>query len=161
MEHVPEHGAREEAGESERRELIRQYAEEIRERSKIPFIEPLRSWNTVAVRWSLGAAAVLAACALQATLLLRPTEARPPRPTAAVLSIEAADECLRRQAAIVRALAAYAKHQGRPPESLDLLGPPYLEGDPVDPVSGRPYEYRNENGALIVACPNPERHASG
>ena len=35
--------------------LVQQYAEEIRERSLIPFIEPLRSWNTPAVRWFFAA----------------------------------------------------------------------------------------------------------
>lgn len=159
MESIPEGAPGKEPTDAERRALVRQYVDEIRERSKIPFIEPLRGWNTVPVRWSLGAAIVLAACAVQAFLLLRPTEAHAPRPTAAVLSFEKGDDCLQRQVAIVRALATYTKHQGRPPESLDLLGAPYLDEDPVDPVSGRRYEYHHEGGALIVACPNPDRHA--
>jgi hypothetical protein len=159
MERTPEGRSRAEPSASERRVLVQQYVEEIRERSKIPFIEPLRAWNTVGVRWSLGAAIVLAACALQAHLLLQPTEAHAPRPTAEVLAIEAGDLCAQRQAAIVRGLVAYTKHHGQPPESLDLLDAPHLYEDPVDPVSGRPYEYRSEHGAFIVACPNPGRHS--
>jgi hypothetical protein len=158
MEPIREGAAREESSESERKELIRRYAEEIRERSKIPFIEPLRAWNTVAVRWSLGAAVVLIACMLQARMLLRPADVHVPRPTAALLAIEAGDACGRRQAAIVQALATYTKHHGGPPASLDLLGAPYLYEDPIDPDSGHPYEYSHEAGAFIVACPNPRGH---
>lgn len=145
---------RTEPSDREREALVRQYVEEIRERSKIPFIEPLRAWNTVPVRWSLGAVIVLAICALQAHLLLQPTEAHAPPPTAAVLAREAADVCASRQAAILTALATYTKQYGEPPQRLDLLGPPYLYEDPVDPVSGRAYEYRHEGGALIVECPS-------
>jgi hypothetical protein len=159
MERIPQDGARGEPGDSERKALVRQYVEEIKERSKIPFIEPLRSWNTVTVRWSLGAAIVLVACALQAHWLLQPTEAHAPPPTSAVLAIEAGDACGQRQAAIVRGLATYTKHHGRAPESLDLLDAPYLYEDPVDPVSGRSYDYTHEGAAFIVACPNPSRHS--
>lgn len=39
---------------------------------------------------------------------------------------------------IMRAIAQYTRGRGQPPETLSALGPPYLTGAPVDPVSGEP-----------------------
>jgi hypothetical protein len=137
--------------------LLRQYAELVRKQSAVR-VEPVRLPNLR--RPLYGVAVLLAAAVYVGTVcfLLQPGVIAGVRPPAAVLAIEHQDVCAQRQAEILRAVAAYRRDHGVPPDRLERLTPHYLPAPATDPALALPYEYDRQGAAVILTCPNPGLH---
>lgn len=79
-------------------------------------------------------------------------------PSAAVKAVYDADPCAQRMALVTAALAAYIEKTGEAPLSLWQMRPGYLAVPPVDPLSGKPYEYIRDGSGAAVSCPDPDHH---
>ncbi len=121
-------------------------------------VDPIRVFSLRRPLQIVGAVCALACYAATARLLLQPLVDPAARPPAAVLAIEAEDPCIRQQAEIMRAVAAYTREHRKAPQDIDDLKPQYFAAVPADPISGQPYEYVHQGSAVVVACPNPDRH---
>jgi hypothetical protein len=134
------------------------YAELIR-RQPVMRAEPVRLPSPRRPLQVLAIAGALSVYAGIVSALLQPAVDPASRPPAAVLAIDRAESCARRQAEIVRAIFAYRKDHGQVPDSLERLTPRYLAEPATDPASGRPYTYALEGQAVVVACPDPNAHS--
>lgn len=110
--------------------------------------------------WLSGLVAILLLIAFEVGLsMLGDTDAQAVAP-ARVVAAYVSDSCAQRQAAIMQAVLAYQRDNGRAPDSLSQLPERYLAGPPVDPVSKRPYDYRVDGDRIALSCPNPKAHAA-
>jgi hypothetical protein len=148
------------AGASERNahDVARDLLEEMRPEYDRPVSERLTQRPVRPFFWSVALAAAigLGAFEIALTVLSETDSVRPP--PARLLAQYRFDPCAQRQAMIMRAIEAYRSTHGAPPVNLATLRSPELSESPVDPVSGKPYQYLRRGDYVTLICPNPELH---
>jgi hypothetical protein len=139
--------------------LARQLVEELRQEIGKPVDKVPRTRSIRQAYWALGIFAALLVGGVELEMVLVRAPVVTVHPSAETLSSYEGDSCAQRQQTIMRAIGNYAHdHNGVPPRDLSVLGAPYLNGPPADPLSGQWYKYLRQGSGVSIACPNPELH---
>jgi hypothetical protein len=141
--------------------LARQLVEELRQEIGQPVDKVPRSRSIRQAYWALGMFAALLVAGIELEMVFARTPVVTVHPSAETLISYEGDSCAQRQQTIMRAIGKYAHdHNGEAPRDLSVLGAPYLDGPPADPLSGQWYRYVHQGSGVSIACPNPELHKS-
>jgi len=112
----------------------------------------MRNADNRHVYWIVGLAGALVLAALEVGVLMLGDDPDSSPPPSVIAGLQD-NACLQRMGVVMMAIARYAHDKGAPPQQLSDLGPDYLNVPPIDPLTGRPYEYRVTGDSVSLTCP--------